>query len=35
MTLYREADAAMYEAKFAGGNALVCREPAMGCVAAA
>jgi len=35
MTLYREADAAMYEAKFAGGNRLVCREPALGCVAAA
>ena len=35
MTLYREADAAMYEAKFAGGNAIVCREPALGCVAAA
>ncbi|HET8819632.1 MAG TPA: diguanylate cyclase [Xanthomonadaceae bacterium] len=35
MTLYREADAAMYEAKFAGGNALVCREPTLGCVAAA
>lgn len=35
MTLYREADAAMYEAKFAGGNTLVCTEPALGCVAAA
>lgn len=34
-TLYREADAAMYEAKFAGGNAMVCREPAQGCVEAA
>lgn len=33
MTLYREADAAMYEAKFAGGNAMVCREPVLGCVA--
>lgn len=32
--LYREADAAMYEAKFGGGNALVCREP-KGCAAAA
>ena len=32
MHLYREADAAMYEAKFAGGNALVCREPTLGCV---
>ena len=32
MTLYREADAAMYEAKFGGGNAIVCREPALGCI---
>lgn len=35
MTLYREADAAMYEAKFSGGHALVCHEPVLGCVAAA
>ena len=32
--LYREADAAMYEAKFGGGNALVCREPVAGRAAA-
>ena len=32
MALYREADSAMYEAKFAGGHALVCREPPLGCV---
>ena len=35
MGLYREADAAMYEAKFAGGNSLVCHVPARGCVEAA
>ena len=35
MTLYREADAAMYEAKFSGGNTIVCREPTLGCAAAA
>ena len=35
MTLYRQADAAMYEAKYAGGNALVCTEPSLDCVAAA